>query len=75
MTALLVSAIVWGVVALMASDDYCRSHEINALQFLVGFGVVLTLVGLWGLDLHDARQVSVSDWLLVGLTFLNKYME
>lgn len=67
MTALLVSVIVWGIVAFMASDDYCRTREINALRFFSGVGVILTLVGLWNFELHDVRQVSVSDWLLVGL--------
>ncbi len=67
MTALLVSVFIWGVVAFMATDDYCRAHEIRTLRFLVGTGITLTVVGVWSFDLADFEKVSFSDWLLVGL--------
>ena len=65
MTALLISAIVWGIVAFMATDDYCKTHEKNALRFLVVLGSVLTVVGVWGF-VDSIRQVSLQDWALVG---------
>lgn len=67
MTALLVAVIVWGIVAFMATDDYCRTHETKALRFLVGIGLILTLVGAWSLELADIKRVPFSDWLLIGL--------
>ena len=66
MTALLISAIVWGIVAFMATDDYCKTHEKNALRFLVVLGSVLTVVGVWGFEVDSIRQVSLQDWALVG---------
>ena len=66
MTALLISAIVWGVVAFMAADDYCKIHEKRALQILVVLGVVLTVVGVWVFEVDSIRQVSFKDCALIG---------
>lgn len=66
MTAILVSIIVWGIVAFMATDDYCRTHEKNALRFLVVVGVALTAIGVWGFEIDHVRQVSFHDWILIG---------
>lgn len=67
MTALLVSVIIWGIVAFMATDDYCRTHETKALRFFIGIGLIVTLVGAWSLELSDIQRVPFSDWLLIGL--------
>lgn len=50
----------------MATDDYCKTHERNALRFLVVVGVALTAIGLWGFEIDHFRQVSFRDWILVG---------
>jgi len=66
MTALLVSIIVWGIVAFMATDDYCRTHEKNALRFLVVVGAALTTIGVWGFEIDHFREFSFHDWMLLG---------
>jgi Ca2+/Na+ antiporter len=66
MTALLVSVIIWGIVAFMATDEYCRVNEARTLRFLVGTGIVLMLVGVWSFEVTDFDRVSFSDWLMVG---------
>lgn len=66
MTAILVSIFVWGIVAFMAADEYCRTHEKNALRFLVVVGVALTAIGAWGFEIDHFRRVSFHDWILVG---------
>jgi hypothetical protein len=66
MTALLVSVIIWGIVAFMATDEYCRVNEARTLRFLVGTGIVLILVGVWSFEVTDFDRVSLSDWLMVG---------
>lgn len=66
MTALLVSVIIWGIVACMATDEYCRVNETRTLRFLVSTGIVLMLVGVWSFEVTDFDRVSLSDWLMVG---------
>ena len=66
MTAILVSVIIWGIVAFMATDEYCRVNETRTLRFLVGTGIVLMLVGVWSFEVTDFDRVSFSDWLMVG---------
>ena len=66
MTALLVSVIIWGIVAFMATDEYYRVNEARTLRFLVGTGIVLMLVGVWSFEVTDFDRVSLSDWLMVG---------
>ena len=66
MTALLVSVIIWGIVAFMATDEYCRVNEARTLRFLVGTGIVLILVGVWSFEVTAFDRVSLSDWLMVG---------
>ncbi|UTW12819.1 hypothetical protein [Marinobacterium rhizophilum] len=66
MTALLVSVIVWGIVAFMSTDDYCRMHEKNALRFFVVTGIGLAVVGVWNFEIDHFILVSIHDWLLVG---------
>lgn len=50
----------------MATDDYCRTHEKNALRFLVVVGLALTAIGVWGFEIGHFHQVSLHDWILVG---------
>lgn len=66
MTALLVSVIIWGIVAFMAADKYCQAHEARTLRFLAGTASILTLVGVWSFEVADFKSVSLSDWLMLG---------
>lgn len=66
MTALLVSIVVWGIVAFMATDDYCKKHEKVALRFLVVVGVALTTLGAWRFEIDQYREVQIHDLLLLG---------
>ena len=66
MTILLVSAIVWGVVAFMFMDDYCRRNEKSALQFLVIIGLGLTAIGIFRFETGGVLEISFHDWMLLG---------
>ena len=66
MTALIVSFLVWTIVALMAADKDVRAKEKRALVFFGLLGTILTVIGLWRFEVTQIASISLHDWILLG---------